>query len=90
MEKVIQFKRFFIGCHNPEIKFSSPHKLIETYASGGGFVLASGVQVDEWNPDNLRPLMDAAKGHGIYRLLALILNQQMQFTWFRVEARPTC
>jgi hypothetical protein len=72
MEKVIQFKRFFIGCHNPEIKFSSPHKLIETCAPGGGFVLAGGVQVDKWNPDNRHALMDAAKGHGIYRLFALI------------------
>lgn len=42
-------------------------KLIETCASGGGYILAGGAAIDEGNPDNLRAMIEAAKEYGTYQ-----------------------
>ena len=40
--------------------------LIEVCAPGGGYILSAGSSVDHAPPDNLRAMMDAAKGYGVY------------------------
>ena len=42
-------------------------RLIETCAPGGGYILSAAVHMDKGNPDNLRAMMAAAKGYGIYK-----------------------
>jgi uroporphyrinogen-III decarboxylase len=42
-------------------------KLIEDCAPGGGYILASGAQPDNADPDNLRAMMEAAKEYGFYK-----------------------
>ena len=43
------------------------HRLIETCAPGGGYILAGGAAIDEGAPDNLRAMTEAAKEYGTYR-----------------------
>jgi uroporphyrinogen-III decarboxylase len=42
------------------------HKLIETCAPGGGYVLTGGTAVTEAKPENLRAFMEVAKKYGVY------------------------
>ena len=41
-------------------------KLIEVAGKGGGFILSSGAFIERVNPDNMRAMMEAAKGYGVY------------------------
>jgi len=41
-------------------------KLIETCASGGGYILTAAASVNEGNPDNFRAMMEAAREYGVY------------------------
>lgn len=43
------------------------HKLIETCAPGGGYILTGAAGMNEGNPENLRVMMAAVKEYGIYK-----------------------
>ncbi len=43
------------------------HKLIETCAPGGGYILTGAAGMNEGNPDNLRAMMAAAREYGVYK-----------------------
>ena len=42
------------------------HKLIETCAPGGGYILAGGASIDKGRIENLKAMMEAAYEYGIY------------------------
>jgi len=42
-------------------------RLIETCASGGGYILAGGASIDRGNVENLRAMMEAAYEYGTYK-----------------------
>jgi uroporphyrinogen-III decarboxylase len=42
-------------------------RLIETCASGGGYILTGAANINEGNPDNWRAMMEAAKEYGVYK-----------------------
>jgi uroporphyrinogen-III decarboxylase len=44
-------------------------KLIEDCATGGGFILAGGANIDNGKIENLQAMMDAAKEYGVYPYL---------------------
>ena len=42
-------------------------KLIESCATGGGYILTGAAGMNEGNPDNLRAMMQAAREYGVYK-----------------------
>ncbi len=42
-------------------------KLIETCAPGGGYILSCGAAIDNGKVENVRAMIDTAKGHGVYK-----------------------
>jgi hypothetical protein len=43
------------------------HKLIETCAPGGGYILCSSASPDEIKLENLKAMVEAAREYGVYR-----------------------
>jgi uroporphyrinogen-III decarboxylase len=51
---------------NPQAVKSYCKDLIEIAGKGGGFILASGVVLDEGKPENIRAMTEAAREYGVY------------------------
>lgn len=51
----------------PTIVKEACRRLIETCASGGGYILTGAAAISKGNPDNLHAMMDAAKEYGVYK-----------------------